>query len=272
MKVLEVTTSYPRFKGDWPGIFNYRLDFELVKEGVEVFVLAPGSYDHPSEELLDGIRVKRVRYFWPEKLQMLAYGTGIKNNLISHPWLVFQIPLLFLSLFINVLRHGRDCDIVHCHWVPMGFVGLLAKPFIRKPLILTPGGTDYRDLPVFFWKFVVERADAVIAVATETEKYMEKIGLKGFQTIRTLIDEDEFRPGLDVQGLREEFGLGDEKIVLFVGRLFESKGPMTFVEAAALVLGRRNDVRFIVVGDGEMKQDLLSYADGCGLGDGIIFT
>ncbi|MBD3389278.1 MAG: glycosyltransferase, partial [Candidatus Altiarchaeales archaeon] len=272
IRVLEVTTSYPRFKGDWPGVFIFRLDRELVRRGNEVLVLAPGTMGSPEHEVLDGVEIRRFPYFFPKRLQQLAYGGGIPNNLGKKPWTFLQIPLLLMSFAFNMVRYGRKADIIHCHWIPLGFIGVVTRPLHGRHVVLTPWGSDYRDLPAFFCKFVLENSDMVISTATETEKYLGKLGFQDYETVRTPVDEDEFNPDVDSRGIAEEFGLGDEKVVVFVGRLNEFKDPMTFVEAAALVLGRRNDVRFIVVGDGEMKQDLLSYADGCGLGDGIIFT
>jgi len=272
LRILEVTTSYPRFKGDYPGIFNFRLDRELVKAGVEVEVIAPAAPGYPSAETIDGIRIRRVAYFWPKSLQTLAYGTGIKSNILGSPLRLIQAPLLFLSFLIAILRRGRDADIVHCHWAPTGFIGLIARPIIGRPVILTLGGTDYRDLPVFFWKYVVEHSDAVVAVATETERYLEKICFKDYTLIRTPVDEEEFDPAIVGEGIKDEFKTGDERIVLFTGRIYPLKGPKTLVEAAPYVLKEREGVRFFIVGEGEMLDELKATAKKLGVADKVVFT
>ena len=43
-----------------------------------------------------------------------------------------------------------------------------------------------------------------------------------------------------------------EKVVTFLGRITMQKGPEYFVEAAALVLQRTRNIRFVMAGSGDM--------------------
>ncbi len=272
MKILHVTTSYPRFRGDYPGIFNFRLDRELVKRGIDVHVLAPGASEYPAQDRIDGVRITRVPYFYPSRFQGVAYGDGIKSNLSAQPWVALQIPLLAVLLFIHLLWYGRKADVIHCHWAPMGLLGLASKPFLKKPVVLTLWGTDYRDLPTFFWRFVCLRVDAVISVATETEKYLHRIGMNGYKTIRTLIDEEEYNPENLYEDILVEYPLRGKRIVCFVGRLIPIKGPEVLVEAAPHVLKQIDDVVFLIVGDGHLQESLKQRASELGVRDAFIFT
>ncbi|MEL6429908.1 MAG: glycosyltransferase family 4 protein [Planctomycetota bacterium] len=60
--------------------------------------------------------------------------------------------------------------------------------------------------------------------------------------------------------------------VLFVGRLTRQKGAGYFVRAAARLAEQRDDVRFVVVGDGEDLPRLVEEAAERGLGSRLFFT
>ena len=44
-------------------------------------MLAPSAPGAASTEEWSGVRVRRFPYFWPRRLQRLAYGDGIDTNL-----------------------------------------------------------------------------------------------------------------------------------------------------------------------------------------------
>ncbi|MFN2468621.1 MAG: glycosyltransferase [Gaiellaceae bacterium] len=57
-----------------------------------------------------------------------------------------------------------------------------------------------------------------------------------------------------------------------VARLAEQKGQRYLLEAAARVVGRRPDVRFVLVGEGELRPALETQARSLGLGDRVLFA
>ena len=63
-----------------------------------------------------------------------------------------------------------------------------------------------------------------------------------------------------------------EKYVCFVGNLAAWQGVEFLIYAAPLILEKCPDVRFLVVGDGAMKNKLLEITSELGLSDKIIFT
>jgi glycosyltransferase involved in cell wall biosynthesis len=60
--------------------------------------------------------------------------------------------------------------------------------------------------------------------------------------------------------------------VLFLGRLTRQKGPEFFLRAAARVAERRPDVRFVVAGDGDQRQELIERAARLGIARNVFFT
>jgi glycosyltransferase involved in cell wall biosynthesis len=75
----------------------------------------------------------------------------------------------------------------------------------------------------------------------------------------------------DLGSFRSKFALPDERIVLFVGRLVYEKGVHVLVNAISRVLQHVN-AKFIVVGNGYMKEQLSGLIKGLGLSQKVLFT
>ena len=114
MRVLVVTTSYPRHEEDFAGRFLADTVERLEARGLEVDLLAPG---------------RGYRDFG------LAYGEGMSRNIRSRPW---AVPPLLTSMTRAARSAARNADVVHAHWLPTGLPAALSG----KPLVLTLHGTD----------------------------------------------------------------------------------------------------------------------------------
>jgi glycosyltransferase involved in cell wall biosynthesis len=80
------------------------------------------------------------------------------------------------------------------------------------------------------------------------------------------IDLDRFSPREASPVLREEVGIpAGRRVVGTVGLLREQKGHRYLLEAAERILTRRNDVEFVLVGDGELRDELVAEASRRGL-------
>ena len=75
----------------------------------------------------------------------------------------------------------------------------------------------------------------------------------------------------DLSQFRIKFALPEEKIVLFVGRLVYEKGVHVFVNAVSRVLEKVN-AKFVIVGNGYMKEQLSGLVKGMGLEHKVLFT
>src|SRR5919201_1923846 len=144
LRVVHLTTSYPRHEGDYAGRFVADLVRGLAGH-LDVSVLAPGGY----------------RDFG------LAYGRGLVGNLRRRPWLA---PLLVVSMILAVRGAASRRDLVHAHWLAAGAICVLA----RRRFVLTLHGSGtagrFADLELArrhprLFGFVVRRAEVVIGVA-----------------------------------------------------------------------------------------------------------
>ena len=62
-----------------------------------------------------------------------------------------------------------------------------------------------------------------------------------------------------------------DKIVTFLGRITMQKGPEYYVEAAARVLEKTKNVRFVMAGSGDMMEAMIDLAAQRGIADRFHF-
>lgn len=89
------------------------------------------------------------------------------------------------------------------------------------------------------------------------------------------VDLTRFSPSVSGAGVREEFGFAaDAPVVGTIARLVERrKGLNYFVEMAAKVHAARPDVRFLLIGDGDLRPELEAQAAALGLApEVLVFT
>jgi glycosyltransferase involved in cell wall biosynthesis len=125
--------------------------------------------------------------------------------------------------------------------------------------------------------YLSKRVDRIIANSWTGSKY--HVG-QGYARDRIVvicngIDTEHFRPqpekGAD---LKQTWGVGHEiPLIGRVGRLDPMKDYPTFLKAAAILTGRRPDVRFVIVGGGpdQMLNDLKALSDSLGLDERVLW-
>ena len=64
----------------------------------------------------------------------------------------------------------------------------------------------------------------------------------------------------------------DEKIILFLGRITMQKGPEYFLRAAKKVLDVIDNVKFVMVGSGDLMEHTIALAAELGIGHRVLFT
>ncbi|HET8605947.1 MAG TPA: glycosyltransferase family 4 protein [Gaiellaceae bacterium] len=196
MKVVVLTTSYPRYEGDPAGSFVADSVEAVRAAGVEVEVVSPHDF----------------RDFG------VAYGHGIVGNLRAAPWKLLLLPL-FLAAFVRAARRAaRDADLVHAHWLPTGLPALLSG----RPYVLQLWGTDVelaRRAPVLA-RPLVRRARAVVVASAALAREAEALGARDVHVVPSSLP------------LPARVGEPAEPPhVLYAGRLSPEKGILEFLAA-----------------------------------------
>ena len=167
-------------------------------------------------------------------------------------------------------------DVIHAHdWLTYP-AGIAAKEVSGKPLVVhvhatsfDRGSDDMIDSRVYaIERRGMEAADCVVTVSDLTRNIViNKYGIDPSKvvTVHNAVDFSG-RENLDV-----ERGVKD-KVVTFLGRITYQKGPEYFIEAAAKVLKRTRNVRFVMAGSGDMMTRAIRQVARLGISDRFHFT
>lgn len=270
--VCLLTTGFPRFEGDLFGSFVFELARALQRRGLQVAVLAPHERGIPRREDMDGVYVKRFRYFLP-RWQRLAYGGGMPTNL-RESWMArLQVPFFLVAFCWNALRMAPRSNLFHCQWTISGLVGYLSTRWIRRPVILTVRGSDFHltssGAGTRLNRFIYQHMTSVLTVSQDLARQMSASDIVADLHVVTNGVDARFHPQ-DAKGCRAELGLPDEGfIVLFVGLLVPVKGLDHLLDGLQQLLDL--PLTCVLVGDGPLEEHLRGrLADG--LEDRVVFA
>jgi glycosyltransferase involved in cell wall biosynthesis len=159
------------------------------------------------------------------------------------------------------------------HWIclPLYFCGI---PLSRARCITDTIGSKGR---AFVFK---HGCSQIVADASVIKRHLvDEHGVNPvkIEVIGSAVDLEKFKPPRDRAKFRREIGVGDNTpLIGNVGMIRPDKGQLVLVEAAPLVLQKRPDVRFVIVGQGTgiLKRgiNVRNAIDQAGLADKIIMA
>jgi glycosyltransferase involved in cell wall biosynthesis len=262
MAISFLTTSFPRYDGDFAGSFILRKACEIEKLGTRVEIIAPDAHDARPLSFPPGISLTRFKYFLPRSAQKFAYGSGIINRLKQNRWSILQVPFLFLAFFITALRTAGKSQVLHAFWSLAGIVSVMVSLFRPKPVVITLWGSDLLILKIpilsYFFRSILSRADVIIC---ENQHFKSQLSELKFQNENILvipngIDIDHFKPR-DKLSARATLKLPEnDLIILSTGSLTKNKGHIYLIQALSDLLQKRDDVHLRIVGGGDECESL----------------
>lgn len=169
-----------------------------------------------------------------------------------------------------------DFDIIHAHdWMTYP-AGVEAKRRSGKPLVVHVHATEFDrcgnniNTEVFdIEKYGMEQADRIIAVSHRTKQMIvERYGIHPdkIAVVHNAVDKTTF---VDPKKL---YKIPGDKIVLFLGRITQQKGPEFFIDAAKIVYDRLPNSRFIMAGNGDMLPAMIEKVAFLGMQGRFHFT
>jgi len=235
----------------------------LQEAGHEVRLFAPGVPGHTDVE------------GWVRRFASCTFPLH-REERVSLPWPAAN--------FLEVLRFAPD--VVHLHTpFNVGLFGWLAAAGLGCPRVFTHHTLfeeylHYVPLPpawlrpvaVGLCRWFWNTSAVVVAPSHEVAERQRRQGLRRpLQVIPTGVDVASFRAG-DAAGPRRELGLsGQERVLLYMGRVAREKCLDFLLEAVARA--RREDprLRLVVIGDGPERPALQAQADRLGLNGHVTF-
>ena len=194
------------------------------------------------------------------------YGSNLMEEVARYALVGATIAKLYEGQF----------DVIHAHdWLTY-LAGVAAKQVSGKPLVVHMHATSYDrasedhiDTRVLDLETRgMQAADKVIAVSELTRNIcINRYGIPPEKVVAV-------HNAVDFSGrtkLKVERGVKD-KVVTFLGRVTYQKGPEYFIEAAAKILKRCDNVRFVMAGSGDMLNRCIRHVARLGISDRFHFT
>ncbi|MCD6368937.1 MAG: glycosyltransferase family 4 protein [Thermoproteales archaeon] len=272
MKIFHITWEYPPNIVGGLGRHVFYLTKYLAKLGADVHVITT-DVEGRGFENIEGVKVHRVD---PFTLKSIDFITWILN-----------FNYLMIVKVLELVDEVGEPDVIHVHDWLTAYSGIILKHVLKVPLVTTIHATeigrrggiwseDQRIIHDWEWRVTYESWKVVVCsdymIGEVGRVFMlppEKI-VKIPNAIE-LSDIERFEPE---PGLKEKYASPHEKIIVFVGRHVYEKGPDLLVEAFNILINdfKRGDVKLVIVGDGPMREHLVSMVHKYGLRDKVYFT
>ncbi len=258
-RILVLASTFPRWAGDAATPFIPNLCHDLQDLGWKVDVLVPHAAGSKRVETMNGLDVRRFRYFHPEAAQTVCYEGGGLLNLRSQPFNLVKLPALVGAQCAAVTRaalSGRY-DLFHAHWIlPQGFAAAAANLARKIPTVVTVHGGDIFGLqaPVLkgFKRFALRSASHVTVNSSATESAVKDLcpDLGRISRFPIGITTDRPADGALVRDIRQQYRREEGPLLGFLGRVIEEKGIFDFIEAIDMLRTVLPGATGLVIGDG----------------------
>lgn len=211
---------------------------------------------------------------WPVLIATVPHGRLLAaaraRGLPAAPVAMRHALDLAAVLALRRLMRASRAGIVHTHssvdsWLGTVAAGSLGLPVVRSRHVTIPVRRRRA--------WVYRRADAVIASAEFVRRGLIAAGVPAERivTVPAGVDLDRFHPGVSGAAVRRELGLTGP-VVGLIADMRSSKGHRFFLEAARRLLARVPEVRFLVVGDGVLRDSVRRWVADLGLQEAVTLT
>lgn len=272
----------------------------MSKKVSNIFLVYYGSFNTKSGSNIHILELLRnlkkytdIVLFAPGQKSVDRSLTGIKYvPVIDNKYLVQPSYEFMLSFYLLYSCITKKPDVIYLRQNSFPFFPMILCKILKIPSVVEVNGLVLDELKVSpDSKSFAYKVFSYLALSSEkiNYRYCDRIvsvtdKLKGelvrlysvpeekILVINNGANTDLFKP-MDQKQIRTEIGLEESKMyVCFVGHLAGWQGVEFLIHASPLVLEKYPDVRFLIVGDGVMKDRLMEIASELRLSDKFIFT
>lgn len=269
MKILIITTAFPRWHDDGRAPFIYETARSLHRQGHQIRVIAMHNPGTKSHEFFDGIEVIRPKYL-PEKMEVLQKeGAGLPQAWQSNKLARLTLIPFFIVHTIATSYWSRGFDIIHANWTLSGFSACLTKWKHKIPVVVTVHGSDvFRANDNWLLRtmnsFVFKRSSKIIAVSNALKSVVDQSGIQPNKTI-------VITNGVSLNDYNDADIISREPLILFVGSLIARKGIDVLIRAFAEISPSISAYKLIIIGEGMLRQQLEALCISLGIQNNTVF-
>lgn len=182
---------------------------------------------------------------------------------------------------VKELLKEKKVDLIHAHGTRAASNVLWAARSLGIPVVYTIHGWSFHQdqqpllkrMRIAGERYITNRTAVNISVS-EANQASGKENIKGFESVLVNygIDQKKFSPAGVTKDVRAELKIApDALLVLFIARFTKQKQPLAMIRAFKVALETVPDMRLLMVGDGELREEALQLSSELGLGDRILF-
>ena len=267
MKILITTDLYTtETNGVVTSVKN--LSEELRKKGHEVKILTLSETRHSRKDG-DIYYIRSVPFaVYPNVRMPLAYRHRYEKELINWKPDVIHSQCEFFSFqFAKRISRKTDAPIVHTYHT-------LYEQYVTYVL---PSKRLGESMVRIFSRKRLKKVDNVVAPTHKVEQTLRGYGMKNdISVVPSGIKLEQHKIRITEQerlAKRRELGISDDKTVLInLGRLGTEKNLEELMDLFANACKTKEDLVFLIVGDGPAKESLEKQAKELGVADKVVFT
>jgi glycosyltransferase involved in cell wall biosynthesis len=271
MRVLMVTSSYPKFPGDVTAPFIEAIARGVAARGHRVDVVLPA---HPELRRGPSEPVRFFPYAYAPRAEWSRWGYAqslrADVGLRGAAWLLAPLAASALRGEVGARVLATRYDVAHVHWVVPNAAlvdDVLAAHAV--PTVVSLHGSDVflaERLAPARWlaRRALRRAGAVTACSADLHRRALRLGAPAARAcvVPYGVDLQGFSPATAAVGVRARLGVPEDGfLILGVGRLVEKKGFRDLVDAAARLVG----VHLVIAGEGDLRGELTARARAAGV-------
>lgn len=289
MRVAVFTWEFPPMVVGGLGTFTYELSIGLRRLGHEVTAFTMNDGSLKTREVIDGVEVHRPKLIdfsdtLPEFESEEIRRSGTAAKFFSK---VLVYNLLVSTKIANDLipKEGRAFDLLSVHDWLSAMAGIALKKATGIPMVfhihstergrsLGRGSSIIYDLE----KKAANFADRIVTVSNAMREELITCGFPSekIDVVWNGVDASKYSPDRvakeERQLIRSRYGVSDgDRMLLFLGRLTAVKGVDRLVMAMPHILQRFPNTKLVVVGKGDLQEELLRLSENLGVKDRIAF-
>lgn len=193
----------------------------------------------------------------------------VKDNLIF-----FLVPSLF-DVFFCTLKQSKNHDVIIAqNPFITGLIAVIIGFFTKKPVIVGVFGEKFsvKKIQQLMKGFVCSRATIIRANSNAVKNSIISWGTDPGKivVIEDRVNCDHFNPNVNGDEIRKKLKITG-KMIISIGSLIEIKGFDTLIDAAKIVLEFDKKIKFIIIGEGPLKEKLVKKTKDLGIEKNIEF-
>jgi len=275
MKILMLGWELPPYNSGGLGVACYQLARALAGRGAQIQFVLPAGARHNNPDFMEVVQ--------PAETATIAKYSSVHNPYAASLSEVAQLQSAFEAYVETIVSRERPAVIHANDWLTLG-AGIKAKKLSGAPLIAHVHATEFDRAGGGSGNPLIHEveqqgllmADHIVAVSDATRRLIAREYHVPIEKIEVIHNSSEPLPehATDMSEYRYIEALKREGyvVVATIGRLTIQKGLTYFLQAASKAHKRYERFVFLVTGDGEQRDELITLSADLGIADAVLFT